>query len=243
MEAKKNPNLEVGRNSSLYFAIGLNIMLLITYNMLNYKTYDQEDLAMDILEVEEVIEEEIPLLNIDTPPPPPPPPIATPEVITIVEDVEEIEETIIESTETDQEEGIEEREFAVDEVEVEEVEEEIEVAFAVVEKVPIFPGCKGKSNAELKKCFQKKMNEHVMKNFKYPDVAMELGIKGRVFVLFAIDKDGYVTGIKTRGPDKILEKEAARIIGKLPKMTPGKQRGKNVKVPYSVPIMFKLHNN
>jgi len=243
MEAKKNPNLEVGRNSSLYFAIGLNIMLLITYNMLNYKTYDQEDLAMDILEVEEVIEEEIPLLNIDTPPPPPPPPIATPEVITIVEDVEEIEETIIESTETDQEEGIEEREFAIDDVEVEEVEEEIEVAFAVVEKVPIFPGCKGKSNAELKKCFQKKMNEHVMKNFKYPDVAMELGIKGRVFVLFAIDKDGYVTGIKTRGPDKILEKEAARIIGKLPKMTPGKQRGKNVKVPYSVPIMFKLQNN
>jgi protein TonB len=161
MEAKKNPNLEVGRNSSLYFAIGLNIMLLITYNMLNYKTYDQEDLAMDILEVEEVIEEEIPLLNIDTPPPPPPPPIATPEVITIVEDVEEIEETIIESTETDQEEGIEEREFAIDEVEVEEVEEEIEVAFAVVEKVPIFPGCKGKSNAELRKCIQEKMNEHV----------------------------------------------------------------------------------
>jgi protein TonB len=72
---------------------------------------------------------------------------------------------------------------------------------------------------------------------------MELGIKGRVFVLFAIDKEGYVTGIKTRGPDKILEKEAARIIGKLPKMTPGRQRGKNVKVPYSVPIMFKLHNN
>lgn len=238
MQVKKNPELEVNRNSSLYFAIGLCLMLFATYSLLNFKTYDKDDLAMEVLNLDEEIEEEIPITEqLQTPPPPPPPPAAV-EEITIVEDVEEIEETVIESTETNQEEIIEEHVY-VEDVEVEEVEEDIEVPFAVVEKVPTWPGCKGKNNAELKKCFQDNIKKHLAKNFKYPQVALELGIQGKVYVLFAIGKDGNVTGIRTRGPDKILEKEAARIIGLLPKMQPGKQRGKNVRVPYSIPINFK----
>ena len=67
-----------------------------------------------------------------------------------------------------------------------------------------------------------------------------MGIQGRVFVQFVIDKDGSIVGVRTRGPDKNLEKEAQRIIGKLPKMTPGKQRGRPVRVPFSIPITFKL---
>ncbi|MBT8260545.1 MAG: energy transducer TonB [Flavobacteriaceae bacterium] len=242
MNAKKNPDIDVNRNSSLYFAIGLCLMLFTTYSLLNYKTYDKDNIAMDVLEVEEFVEEDVPITEqIKTPPPPPPPPAAV-EEITIVEDVEEIEETIIESTETSQEEVIAEREVLIEEVEVEEVEEIILVPFAVVERVPIWPGCKGKNNAELKKCFQEKITNHISSNFKYPDVALELGIHGKVFVMFAIDENGYITGIKTRGPDKSLEKEAHRIISKLPKMVPGKQRGRNVKVPYSIPISFKLDN-
>ena len=67
-----------------------------------------------------------------------------------------------------------------------------------------------------------------------------MGIQGRVFVQFTIAKDGSITAIRTRGPDKNLEKEFSRIIGKLPKMTPGKQRGRPVRVPFSIPIIFKL---
>lgn len=242
MKAKKNPNVDVSRNSSLYFAIGLCLMLFATYSLLNYKTYDKDNIAMEVLEVEEYVEEEVPITEqIKTPPPPPPPPAAV-EEITIVEDVEDIEETIIESTETTQEEVIEEQQVYIEDVEVEEEEEVIEVPFAVVEKVPTWPGCKGKNNAELKKCFQEKITKHIASNFKYPEVALELNIHGRVFVMFAVDENGNITNIKTRGPDKSLEEEALRIMNKLPKMIPGQQRGKNVKVPYSLPINFKLEN-
>ncbi len=240
MQVKKNPDLDLNRNSGLYFAIGLCLMLFVTKGLLNYKTYDKQDIALEMLQMDEVDEEEIPVTEqLQTPPPPPPPP-AAPEVITVVEDVVEIEETIIESTETSMEEAIEEREVFIEDINVEEVEEEVSVPFAVVEKVPVWPGCKGKNNAELKKCFQTKMIEHVTDNFEYPEIALELGINGRVFVLFNVDSQGYVTNIKTRGPDRLLEKEAARIIGLVPKMIPGQQRGRNVSVPYSLPINFTM---
>lgn len=67
-----------------------------------------------------------------------------------------------------------------------------------------------------------------------------MGIQGRVYVNFVIGKDGNISNIRMRGPDKNLENEANRIISKLPKMTPGKQRGKAVRVPFSIPITFKL---
>ena len=91
-------------------------------------------------------------------------------------------------------------------------------------------------------CFQEKIDKHIKRNFRYPEVAMELGIQGRVFVTFIIDKDGSITNILMRGPDKNLEKEAHRIISVLPKMTPGKQRGRAVRVPFIIPINFRLQN-
>ena len=102
------------------------------------------------------------------------------------------------------------------------VEEEVEVAFAVIEDVPVFPGCEGLSKSETKDCFQRKVQEHVVKNFRYPETALELGIQGRVSVVFMIDSKGYTTNVRSRGPDKILETEAERIISLLPKMQPGK---------------------
>ena len=239
MKSKKNPNVLVSRNSSLFFAVGLNLMLLLTYSALNMKSYDKEDIAINVIDVEDLIEEEIPIVNINTPPPPPPPMVAS-AVITIVEDIADIEETVIKSTEIEMDDVIEEAVVEVAEVEVEEEEEEVTVPFAVVEKVPIYPGCTGNTNAELKDCFEQKIIAHVSKNFKFPDLALEMGINGKVFVMFVVDSDGYVTGIRSRGPDKVLEKEAERIISLLPKMTPAKQRGKSVKVPYSIPIHFKL---
>jgi len=234
---KKNPDIEVGRNSSLYFAIGIILMLLVTRGLLEYKTYDKANISLDVLTIDKELEEDIPIVNVNTPPPPPPPAAVTEDLV-VVEDVEEIEETIIESSEISQEDAIEERIITAEEIDVAEVEEDIVVPFAVIEKVPIFPGCTG-NNQELKACFQEKIQQHVLKNFTYPEQAQEMGIGGKVFVLFAIDKNGIVTDIKSRGPDKILEKEAERIIGSLPNMIPGKQRGKPVKVPYSIPIYFK----
>lgn len=237
MQVKKNPEVEVGRNSSLYFAIGVILMLLATRGLLEYKTHDKPYIAKDFVTMEEELEEDIPIVNLNTPPPPPPPAVVT-EDLKVVEDIEEIEETLIETTEITQEDAIQERIVRVEEVAIDEVEEDIEVPFAIIEKVPIFPGCQG-TNEELKACFQAKIQEHILKNFQFPEAAQEMGISGKVFVLFAIDKNGDITDIKSRGPDKILEKEAERIIRSLPKMIPGKQRGKAVKVPYSIPIMFK----
>lgn len=237
MKVKKNPEVDLRRHSSIFFAVGLNLMLLVTYFALNMKSYDKEDVAINIVEVEDNFEEEIPVVNVNTPPPPPPPKVAA-EVITIVEDVAEVEETVIKSTEITMEDVIEEQ-VEVEEVEVEEVEEDVSVPFAVVEKVPVYPGCTGRTNDELKACFQKKVIQHVNKHYEFPELALEMGIHGKVFVMFSIDQKGIVSGIRTRGPDKVLEQEAERIISLLPKMTPAKQRGKPVRVPYSIPIHFK----
>jgi len=239
MEPKKNPKVDLNRDSGLFFVIGLTIVLLITWRALEHKTYPKDNLVVESMNVSDDMNEEVPVTEmIKTPPPPPPP--AAPEVIEIVEDAAEIEETIIESTEISQETVIQEV-VAVDDVAVEDVEEEITVPFAVIENVPIYPGCESAANNdERKACFQKKVQEHVRKEFRYPEMALELNVQGKVYVQFAIDSKGKIKDIRTRGPDKNLEKEAARIISLLPQMTPGKQRGMAVRVPYSIPVTFRL---
>lgn len=240
MLPKKNPDKEIGRNSTLYFLIGLNLMLFFTWYGLNYKSYPEDDFVSQAIQLEEDFKEDIPITNIESQTPPPPPPAAAPEVIAVVENVEDVEETLIESTETSQSEEIEEREVSIEEVAVEEVDEDIEVPFAVVESVPIFPGCKGNTNEELRACFQQKVQQHIKDNFSYPESALDLGIYGKVYTVFVIGADGYVQDIKARGPSEILEKEAKRIVGTLPRMVPGKQRDRNVKVQFGIPINFKL---
>ncbi|WP_142784959.1 energy transducer TonB [Changchengzhania lutea] len=239
METKKNPKANVGRNSSLYFAIGLMLMLFLTNYAINYKTYDKSNIDIGQLNLDELEDEEIPITEqIQTPPPPPPPP-AAPEVIEIVEDEEEVEETVIESTETDQEEEIVE----VEAVEVEEMDEDIEVPFAVIENVPVFPGCESGNNEAKKKCMSEKIQSFVQKKFN-TELASDLGLSGRqrINVIFKIDKTGNVVGVRSRAPHPGLEKEAARVINMLPKMKPGRQRGKAVTVPYSLPIVFQVQD-
>ena len=117
---------------------------------------------------------------------------------------------------------------------------DLDVPFAIIEDVPLYPGCERVPKSQRRDCFQKEIQKHINKNFRYPEIAQEMGIQGRVVVQFTIQKDGSISGIRTRGPDKNLEKEANRIISKLPRMTPGKQRGRPVRVPFSIPITFKL---
>lgn len=133
----------------------------------------------------------------------------------MVDNEDEVEETVIESTESDQDDIVE-----VENVEVEDAFDDVDVPFAIIEDVPIFPGCEAVAKSKRRDCFKEKMNKHIVKNSRYPDIAQEMGIQGRVYVNFVIAKDGSIQEIRMRGPDKNLEKEAQRIISKLPKMIP-----------------------
>jgi protein TonB len=233
VQPKKNPEADLNKNRNLYFVIGLSSVLAVTWGAVEYKSYDRQ-LNFDGVSMLEDDEDDVPITEqLKTPPPPPPPPPPAPEVIEIVEDEEEVEETVIESTESDEE-------MIIEDIVVEDDFEDIDVPFAVIEDVPIFPGCERVAKSQRRTCFQDQMNKHIRKNFRYPDIAQEMGIQGRVYVNFIISKDGSITNIRMRGPDKNLENEAARIIGRLPKMTPGKQRGRAVRVPFSIPITFRL---
>ncbi len=240
MELKKNPKADIKKNSAFYYAVGIAAVMLITFLALNHKTYDKVDFDIASLDMGDLDDEEIPLTEILQTPPPPPPPPAAPEVIEIVEDEEEIEETVIESTETDENEEIVE----IEEVEVEEIEEDVEVPFQIIENVPVFPGCENKkNNTERKKCMSEKIAKYVNKKFD-TDLASDLGLTGRqkILVAFKIDKTGAIVGVRARAPHPALQKEAESVIKSLPKMKPGRQRGKNVTVPYSLPIIFQVED-
>ena len=192
MELKKNSNADVSKNASLYFAVGLALMLFMTYSAINHKTFDKSSIDIGKLDLDADLDEEIPLIDQLTPPPPPPPPPAAPEVIEIVEDEEEIEETVIESTETDQEEEME-----IEDIEIEEVYEDVEVPFSVIENVPEYPGCEKGTNTEKRKCMSAKIAKFVQRKFN-TDLAGDLGLSGRqrISVIFKIDKKGNVTGVR-----------------------------------------------
>lgn len=244
MEIKKNPKQQLENYSKIFMQIGLVLALFITYALIEHKTYEKNDLqSLGQANMIDDMKEDIPIIEIQeikTPPKNTPPPIV--EQIKVVEDEKEIEETVIESTETDETEGVVVN--TDDIVEIEEAEEvEEDIPFVLIEKVPIYPGCKG-NNKELKACFTKKVTEHFGKNFNR-NLSNELGLqpgKKKLYVIFTIDKRGGISNVKARGPHPRLEKEVVKIISSLPKMTPGKQRGNPVGVSYSIPITFEVRS-
>ena len=234
MNVKKSPKANLENYSKLFLQLGLVLALLIIYLGIEYKTFDRNISDLGNANYQEEVEEDIPITErVEQIKPPPPPPPA-PEKIEVVEDEKEVEETILESTETDENEAVE-----VEEIEEVVEEEEVleDVPFAIIEDAPVFPGCKG-SKAEKKKCLQEKIKKHVTKKYNV-DLANELGLdpgKKKVYVLFKISKTGAITDVRARGPHKRLENEAARVVKLLPKMIPGKQRGRAVGVKYTLPI-------
>lgn len=244
MEVKKNPSLSLANWSTTFFLMGLSVMLFISYQAIESKTYEKDLASGEVLEVGDDLEDVIPLTDQLTPPPPPPPPppaIST-QVIEVVENDSELNETIIESSETDQDQVIVKIED-IEEVEAEE-EEIVFVPFAVIEDVPIYPGCESKTtNNERKQCMEVKVMEFVQNKFN-TELANDLGLEGkqRISVQFKIDKEGNVVNVRARAPHPRLEQEAVRIVESLPRMIPGKQRGKPVGVLYALPILFKVEN-
>jgi protein TonB len=234
MEAKKNPKANLEKHNKQFMLLGLALALIVIYVGIEWKTFERTvgDLGLANTNLEDEIDIPITERIQEIKPPPPPPP--APEKIEIIEDEEEIEETVLESTETDESEA----------VEVEEIEEIVEdeevlddVPFAIIENVPVYPGCKG-TNAEKKKCMVDKITKHVNKKYN-TGLAGDLGLspgKKRVYVQFKIDRTGNIVDVRARGPHKRLEKEAIRVVQLLPSMTPGKQRGRPVGVKYTLPI-------
>ena len=217
MEAKKNPEVNLERKRGLFLQIGLVVSLLLILVAFEYKSYEKTDYSLGQLQMDDLEEEIIPITKQEVKPPPPPPP--PPEVIEIVEDEVEIENEIeIEDTESDEDE----------EIEIE--EEDDEEFFMVVENMPEFPG----GDLGLMK--------YIQKHVKYPAIAKEYNITGKVYVSFIVDKSGKVTNVKiVRGVDKNLDAEAVRVVKSLPKYKPGKQRGKAVRVMFTIPINFVLN--
>ena len=159
-------------------------------------------------------------------PPPPPPPPKMADVLNIVDDDTDLQDDAdLFDSEFDEEAEVEFQEVEVEE----EVVEETEEVFLIVEQMPEFPG----GDEALRK--------YLATSVKYPVIAQENGIQGRVFVAFVVDKNGNVTNVRVARPfDPNLDKEAVRVVQSMPKWTPGKQRGKAVKVSYTVPINFVL---
>lgn len=115
---------------------------------------------------------------------------------------------------------------------------------SALEELPVFPGCENVSKEERFECFNKQINKHVRRVFRYPERDMDMGNEGKVYVKFRINEFGEVDQIEYRGKgtSKTLDQEAYRIISKLPQMKPGKIAGKPIRVTYTIPITFKQNN-
>lgn len=123
-------------------------------------------------------------------------------------------------------------ESQIHDIEIIEEEEESDDVFMVVEEMPEFPG----GTTEL-------LN-YLKNNVKYPAVAKENGIEGRVMVTFVVNKDGSICDVEIVKPvNPALDKEALRVVQGMPKWKPGMQRGKNVRVKFTLPVSFRLNSN
>lgn len=234
MEIKKNPKSNLENYSKIFLQIGLVLALFVTYAAIEKKTYDKTIGDLGVVNMNAEMEEEIPITERVEPVKPKTPPPPTPEKIEVVEDEKEVEETVIESTETDETEAVEVEEI-VEIVEEEEVVEDVN--FMIIEDSPVFPGCKGNKD-QLKDCFNKQVQKHFTRKFDV-DLPNELGLspgKKRVFIGFKIDNKGNIVNVRARGPHPKIEQEVIKVMKLLPKMKPGRQRGKPVGVSYNIPF-------
>ncbi len=223
MIEKKSEKADLTRKAGFYMSIGLVVSLILVITAFEWRFYDDGALA-DLGQVTDDFEEMLDIPQTEQPPPPPPV-IQQPEIIE-VPDEEEIEEEIevnldVEITEDD----------AIEEIVFEEpVEEEVaDQIFTIVEKQPVYPGG------------MTAFYQFVQKKLKYPSQARRMGIEGKVFVEFVVDKKGNITDVRAvKGIGAGCDQEAVRVIKNSPKWQAGKQRGKAVKVRMILPITFKL---
>lgn len=219
MEIKKSPKADLENKRMIFTQIGLVLALAIVFFAFEYRSYDKRVLNIVERQVEDIPEEIVPITD-QTVKPPPPAPVVQTTVLQVVEDDVQVEDVKI-NVEVDQKTQIE--------VYVPPVREEEEVVeaeiFTVVESMPEYPGG------------PEEMMRFIAQNIKYPPIARESGIQGRVFVNFVVEPNGSVSNVKVlRGIGGGCDEEAIRVVQSMPKWTPGRQRGKAVRVSFNLPV-------
>ena len=225
MEVKKSPKADLENKKTVFMQIGLVVVLSLVFIAFEWTTQETKVNEGLKIEEEEVEEEIIPITRQDEvkAPPPPPPPKGTDSLNIVLDDVVLEEELIIQDTEATEDTEVDFTDMTTEE------EEEDAPVFFIVEEMPEFPGG------------EQALHKFLASNIEYPVIAQENGIQGRVYVKFVVNTDGSITDVEiARGVDPSLDKEALRVVRSMPKWKPGKQRGKAVRVSYTVPINFVL---
>ena len=228
MELKKSKKANLENKRNTFFLFGLVFTLASILLAFEWTSHPSQVSSLGMLESAEVDEEIIPITREEeVKPPPPPPPPKVVEVLNIVDDDVQIEDELeIEDTEADDETAIDVQPIVKT---AEEEDFEDKIWFNILEDPAEFPGG------------EKALYSYISKNVKYPIIAQENGIQGKVYIKFIVNKSGKVNNAEIqRGVDVSLNKEALRVINNLPDFKPGKQRGKPVKVYYNAVINFTL---
>jgi protein TonB len=223
MVTKKSPKANLENKKSLFVLIGFVVVLSFFFIALEWSGseikrivgIDFDSTFTEDIDIPQTAEKKLP-------PPPPPPPLTVIEEIKIVDNTAEAK-TLDFSSETNQNDVVA---FVGNPVPVNIVEDVTDVPFVHVEKMPEFPG---------------NISKYLSENIRYPQIAIENDIQGKVHCQFVVNRDGSIVDvIVVRGVHPSLDKEALRVIKSMPKWTPGMQRGKAVRVKYTLPVSFKL---
>ncbi len=241
METRKHPESDINKQTPLYLSLGLVLACGLMLMAFEWRAFTETIKTIFVPPPQEMVREEI--INYTPPPPqaaPTPPPPTVIEVIQLVEREEEVETEI---------------EFEAENTEVTEVTGDVgfgntgetvsDEIFMVVEDMPRFKGCESaKTPQEADACFQRELAKFLQRELVYPENAKRAGQQGKVYVYFVVERDGSIADVKAVRDFGYGSGNAAEsVIKKLPKFTPGKQRGKPVRVQYTLPINFTLRGN
>lgn len=226
MQIKKSEKANQENKKFTYLLMGFVFVLSLCYVALEWT--EKEVTKYEVQDMDFLIEDEIEIQQTtqEVTPPPPPPPVQEVQALEVVENEVETEHLDINTEDDEKEEVV----IAPPVEEVKEEEEDEQVVFVIVESMPEFPGG------------QQALFKYLSENVKYPVIAQENGIQGRVICQFVVNKDGSIVDVEVArsAGDASLDKEAVRVIKSMPKWKPGQQRGKAVRVKYTVPVNFKL---
>lgn len=225
MEIKKNPKYDLEPRKGLFLQLGLVFALVVVLTSFEWKKTEGGDNDWEQLKAIDIPEEMVEITRQEEPEPPKPEPTTT--LLDIVDDNVDVQDDLDINAEDDQNSEVGEFVAPVqDDDEPIIVEAEI---FTIVEEQPGFPG--GESA----------LMQYLGNNIKYPQLARESNIQGTVFVTFVVEPDGSISNVKTlRGIGGGCDEEALRVVKSMPRWTPGKQRGKPVRVQFNLPIRFVL---
>lgn len=244
---KKKPRKQLEKFSTVFMQLGLVLTMFVIYVTLEYETVEKKA-VVEVYESNKrtyLIDEMPPIVFVKDIPKPKFVEPVKPKTTVILTDIEKVDNDKVIKAVVDTHTETKPQVFDIDKVKVIDVVDEDfdeDVPFVTIEDAPIYRGCEGLSKEENKKCFVRKITKHVQRHFN-GNLGQDLGLrsgKHKIYAGFIIDKTGKVVDVKIKAPHKKLQKEAQRIVNKIPQFTPGKQRGNPVKVKYTLPITFHV---